>query len=381
MAKLFNPSVLPAADQAAYNNWKAKAQQYLQGGALPAELSYALAHPEYVQQRPELKDAYDTLTGANLPPTVKAAVQSQVGDNVNFDWRGGEPGIARHGGVWSQPETWIQLALAGTVGGAAASGAFAGGGGASGGATAAAGGGLEEATGVVAPSIAGTSTGATTAAGTGMAAPAGTGLSTNLANAGKMGLINKYVNKYGPLVGAAGSAIGAATQAAASNRRDEDLYGIKTAELNLENNRLGLEGYQANTSAQNAYQNQLQNLAVLEAAQRKTGLSNIYKQSVVQNPSKSPYNTGSLPGVSNAYKAALDAVASQAGTQLATPPKYDAATGIPTPTYNPYQQPPFTPPTQTPIGKMENVGNWLTPVLAGIGGYYTYLNPPPPAKK
>lgn len=372
MAKLFNPSVLPAQDQAAYNNWKAQAQQYLQGGSLPAELSYALAHPEYLKQHPELQDAYNTLTGANLPPSVKAAVQQQLGGNTNFDWSGGQAGIAKHKGVWSQPETWIQLALAGTVGGAAAGGAFAGsGGGAAAGAAPTA-----------APTLGGVAGGipVTTGMPAGLTAAGGT-TAGSAATTGILPTINKYFDKMAPLIGAAGSAVAGASQAAANNRYLNDQYGLDVARMRQDYDQQGLQGYNANTAAQSAFQNQIQSLAALEASQRKTGLSNIYKQSVAQNPSKSPYNTGNVPTISNAYMTAIGNLANQASGQLAAPPKYDAATGIPTPTYNPYVQPPWMPPTQTQPGAGEKVGNWLGPVLAGIGGYYTMLHQPPPAKK
>src|SRR4029434_3324851 len=145
MAKRFDPSALPAADQAAYTAWQQQAQSYLQGGTnqgvgggvsvggLPAELSYVLVHPEYLKQHPELQEAYDTLTGKTLPPSVRSAMQQQLGGNINFDWSGGQAGVAKHKGIWSQPETWIQIALGGALGGAGAAGALGGAGGGAGG--------------------------------------------------------------------------------------------------------------------------------------------------------------------------------------------------------------------------------------------------------
>ena len=232
MAKTFDPSRLSAADQAAFSGWQQNAGQYLQGGALPAELSYTLNHPEYLQSHPELQDAYDAITGASLPPSVRQAMQQQLGSNINPTWGAGGANFAKHGGVWSQPETWVQLALGAGLGGAAAAGALGAGGAAAGG------GASTTAAGAAAPSsIGAVTTGLGGASGTTAAGAAGT--AARLA-------------KFAKTAGAVGEVAGGAAGAAAKGRADEasilDAYyrakllgaqqahqaGISDAELQLE---------------------------------------------------------------------------------------------------------------------------------------------------
>lgn len=197
MAKTFNPSGLSPADQAAFQAWQQKAQGLLQGGGLPAELSYAYQHPEYLTQHPELKQAVDVMKGTELPETVKNAVSQQLGGNTNFDWSGGQAGIAKHKGIWSQPETWIQIALGSAIGGAGAAGAFSGAAPAAAAPTAA-GSAVPASIGPVTTGLAGTS--GTTAA------------SSAAAGGGLLGTIGKVAKAAGPIGEVAGQAAGAAAK-------------------------------------------------------------------------------------------------------------------------------------------------------------------------
>jgi len=140
MAKQFDPSQLSPADQAAFAQWQQQLQQYVaqNGGGVPAPVTYALAKPDYVQSHPELKEGYDIVSGANLPPTVKAALQG-----YHPTWgKAGEPtsaNMTKDKGLFGNWETWLQLglgagvasyvapAIAASAGGTAATGSAAGG--------------------------------------------------------------------------------------------------------------------------------------------------------------------------------------------------------------------------------------------------------------
>ncbi len=146
MAKTFDPSQLSAADQSAFAQWQQQLRAYVaaNGGGPPAPVTYALAHPEYLRDHPELQEGYDIVSGANLPPTVKSELK-----DYHPNWGSGN--FDKNSGLWSKWETWLQIGLGGAVayevipaiaagsGGTAAGGAAAGSGGASaaGGATAA----------------------------------------------------------------------------------------------------------------------------------------------------------------------------------------------------------------------------------------------------
>lgn len=166
----------------------------------------------------------------------------------------------------------------------------------------------------------------------------------------------------------AGRAAGALNRTAASNRGESDLFGQRNAQLELQREQLGLGGYNANTSAQSALEAELMRRADVEGSQRKTDLSNIYKESVASNPTASPYNTRGLPTLSQAYKDAIASLAKQGGTELAQDPAYRVR-NLKQPTMTPYVQPPFTLPTQTKKGTLENVTDWLSPLLSGVGAF------------
>ncbi len=202
-----------------------------------------------------------------------------------------------------------------------------------------------------------TGAGATTLAASGSAAavPAAVGTASTLSKVLKG-------------VGEAGQVVGAADKAAAANRSESDDYALRQAALELQNNQLGLNGFNANTTAQSALERELIDRATLEGTQRKTDLSNIYKQSVAQNPARSPYDPKGPPTLSQAYMDALAALSKQGGDELAQAPAYSAR-NMATLTPRTYTPPAFTPPTQKKPGTLEQVGNWLGPLLAGVGAF------------
>jgi hypothetical protein len=117
---------LAEQDREPYLAWLEQFQNYLDSnrGGVPAEVTYALQHPEYLQGRPELQEGYDIASGSILP----ASVRDGLGE-WNTSWTGGDAGHAKKTGLWDHPESWMQAILGGTLGGVAAAPAFAGGGG------------------------------------------------------------------------------------------------------------------------------------------------------------------------------------------------------------------------------------------------------------
>lgn len=117
MAKTFDPSTLSADDQAAYSAWQQQLREYVaqNGGAVPAPVGYALAHPDYLKTHPELQAAYDIVSGATLPATTKVALKG-----FHPVWSAGKEGMQKNSGLFSKWETWLQLGLGAGVGGYAA---------------------------------------------------------------------------------------------------------------------------------------------------------------------------------------------------------------------------------------------------------------------
>ncbi len=123
MAKTFDPSQLSPVDQLAFRTWQQSLAQYVaeNGGGVPAPVSYALAHPEYLQQHPELRRDVDLVSGSMLPPTTREALK-----DFHPVWSGGNAGMQKDSGLFNKWETWLQLGLAGAVGGVGAAGALGG---------------------------------------------------------------------------------------------------------------------------------------------------------------------------------------------------------------------------------------------------------------
>src|SRR6478735_9070826 len=103
MATTFNPASLSPTDQAAYATWQQKFKAFVaqNGGAIPADLSYALAHPEYLQTHPELVGAYQLVSGAELPDSTKAALK-----DFHPGWGGDNAGMQKNTGLFGNWETW-----------------------------------------------------------------------------------------------------------------------------------------------------------------------------------------------------------------------------------------------------------------------------------
>src|SRR4249920_1628142 len=129
MAKQFDPSQLSAADRAAYAQWQQQFKAYTDqsGGGVPAPVTYALAHPEYLQDHPELIPGWRIASGADLPPAVREATK---GYHPVWDEKSGGPGFDKNSGLWSKWETYLQLGLAVAVAAPVVIPALAGGGGA-----------------------------------------------------------------------------------------------------------------------------------------------------------------------------------------------------------------------------------------------------------
>ncbi len=262
-------------------------------------------------------------------------------------------------------------AAAGSAGaGAAGAGAGGGGGAASGGALPASIGSM----GVESPStFLASSPGLYTGSlgGLSATAPAMTELAPVVSETGGGGLSGTLGNvaKYGKLAQTAGSAIGKATSAAAANRGATDTFNLDAARLALENNQLGLQGYEASSSAQSAYQNELLARAKQEEAERAAARHSLYLQGVANGPRRNPFSNrpeDQPPALSDAYRKALDEDAARASALIGTDPRFTSAS-MAMPTYSPYVQPPFTPPRQTHPGTLETVGNWLGPTLSIAG--------------
>jgi hypothetical protein len=72
-------------------------------------VTYALAHPDYLKDHPELQEGYNIISGATLPASVKSQLS---GYHPNWgDGSDGSAGMQKNSGLWSKWETWLQLAL------------------------------------------------------------------------------------------------------------------------------------------------------------------------------------------------------------------------------------------------------------------------------
>ena len=94
MAKTFDPSQLSAAGQSAFAQWQQSLRSYVaqNGGGIPAPVSYALAHPEYLQSHPELKADVDMISGV-VPfktETILPCVFKDGHPGSYWGWRFGE---------------------------------------------------------------------------------------------------------------------------------------------------------------------------------------------------------------------------------------------------------------------------------------------------
>ncbi len=277
MAKTFDPSSLSAADQQAFADWRQQLQQYVvQNG--------------YIQSHPELKEGYDIVSGANLPPTVKAALKGyhptwgKAGETPNAN-------MTKDRGLWNNWETWLQIGLGGAVAapvvlpalgvGGAAAGTTAGTTAATGGATAGTVGAGTAAT--AAPALGGGTTlaanlGGAGALGAGGAGATAAGTGGALASTGTTGVMSGYPS--------AGAGINSAAAGAGTSSWWKDLLGI-SSKADAARTAANLAGnYLQSRQVDKAVQ------AQVDAANKALDLqSNVYQQ---QRADLAPYrNVGS----------------------------------------------------------------------------------------
>ncbi len=260
MAKQFDPSQLSPADQAAFAQWQQRLQAYVaqNGGGVPAPVSYALAHPEYLREHPELQGDYELVSGAMLPPSTREQLKDYNPVWGNAKGEGGV-GMEKKSGLFSKWETWLQLGLGAAVAAPVALPAL-GVGGAAGGSSAAAGG---------------------AAAGAG-AVPALEGGATLAANLGGAGAL-----------GAGGAAAGTGAAAAANPSIWDKIFGKTTADKVMTG--LGMAGGLAGSLIQ-SNQADKATKAQQEAAAKALELqSNIYQQ---QRADLAPYRQAGASSLS-----------------------------------------------------------------------------------
>lgn len=118
----------------------------------------------------------------------------------------------------------------------------------------------------------------------------------------------------------------------------QNITGEKSYEDTLYNReRLGLDANSQNIQGEQAYQSALQAIARTEADQRSGALKDVYRASVAENPSHSPYNPVPTPGMSDDLRNTLAAVSRQGTERLANPAEYDTRNMRAPVAYQPYE--------------------------------------------
>lgn len=130
---------------------------------------------------------------------------------------------------------------------------------------------------------------------------------------------------------------------------------------------LGLTANAQNIQGNSAFENQLMDRAALEQKQRKGDLSNIYRESLVENPRVSPFNPAGAPTYSDAYKQALHNLSTQGQQDVATPAQYTTAAMPKLKPYDPYNPNTISGPGGTQPSTLQQIGNWAAPTLSTIG--------------
>jgi hypothetical protein len=254
----------------------------------------------------------------------------------HFDVKTGQ--IEKNKGAMDLPETYAILAAAAGLGGVAAAPFIAGGaGGASGATTGTALG--TDAAGVGATS--GLATGA--GVGTSVAAPSLADISGLVAGGGVGEGVaggSGTLKKVSDLLGASGSGVGAATNAAANNR---------------------LTSGQIDQQANAAYETQMLNRAKEEQSQRNDALKQQYYANYVQNRKPGPFNTAGLTAYGPDVTGSAAALAAQAKAKLANAPTYDTNNLTPLQTPDQFMAKYGQPST------LEKVGNYASPALSTLG--------------
>lgn len=243
-------------------------------------------------------------------------------------------------GYWSHPESWLQLAAAGSVGAPILAGAISGAGGAAGAAGSAAGG---------------------TGAGTGAA---GTGLSLGAVEGGAYGLPASSAAML-PTGGAMTAGTGAATGGSILGKVMSSPYmknamgmgqSISAASSAAGNTRRA--DTDTNVGAQQAFNSELLARAAAEQSQRDKALRDVYAAGYFRDQPRSPYNPAPVHGVSQNYLAALGNLEGQGMQRLQQGPQYGTNQ---MPQLNPYA---------TKAGVGEKIGNYAGPILSTIGAMY-----------
>lgn len=183
---------------------------------------------------------------------------------------------------------------------------------------------------------------ATATGSAGVGAGAGAGSTAALAGAAGTGL--STMGKIGGLLRAGAGAVGSATEASAQKQ-------ALGAQQELATN-------QQNIAGESAFQSQQQNMAQLEAAQQEAARKNLYRASVMKNPTVSPENRSGAPsfspemleGMTNLEKAAL----ARTGTT-----QYSTAQMRAPRDYQPLDVKSLSQPST-----MQTIGNWLAPGLS-----------------
>lgn len=224
-----------------------------------------------------------------------------------------------------------------------AAGVFAGAGGVGAGAGAGAGGAAASGVGATAgmasalPGAVGAIPGLAGAAGT-----AGT-LGGVASLAGKIGTLGKL----GSTLGALGKGIGDATTAAGNN-------DLAAADQDVRVNN-------SNTSGISAFEQELMNRKKAENSERLGGLQDIYRASMAQNPTSSPYNTQGPQKQSPQYLKALADLAAQGSGKLAAGPQYNTNNMAALAPYKPIN------PAKPGSSTLQQIGNWVSPALSTAG--------------
>lgn len=264
-------------------------------------------------QRKQLQDLA-AQNGVVLPKGVQFDPSGNVNEQHGF---AGQPGWAKA----------LEIGAAAAAGGYFAAPALLGAG-----AAAPATAGAVDLSGVALPAAVG-------AGGLSTAAGAAGGLST-------LGTIGGLLKKNAGTLSDIGGAVGAATAESRQRQLTNEERDRAAAGLNV--------------SGESAYQSELQNAALTEAAQREAARKNLYRSSVAKNPSVSPYNAKGVPALSPEMLAGMSDLEKEALARLSKPTTYDQATMRAPKPYTPY-----VPNTQN--STMQTIGNWLSPSLSTLG--------------
>ncbi len=181
---------------------------------------------------------------------------------------------------------------------------------------------------------------------------AGIGGATAGAGKGILGAIGSTLGKAAPILSGAGKAIGAATSAAGQNQMNQEAVDRAANAQNI--------------SGQQAFQNELQNMATTEAGQRTGARKDLYRASAAKNPRVSPFDPVGGPKLSPEYMAGLSDLEKEALLRLSQPAQYGT---------NTMQAPSYTPYVPKKIGStMQTIGNWASPALSIAGAISPYLS-------